>query len=263
MGDERFEEALGSLYAGPPEDFVAARNTLVRQLRGEGERELATRVAALRRPSVSLWLANRLHEVAPDRLNELLAAGGELQQAQAEAASGDAASRRRFRELIARHAQLIDELVRAGLTLAEEHGHGAGEEVGRRLAATLRAASTDGDEKEDARRLLHGRLQAELEPAGFESIGLLAPAAPPEGGRRAAESPAEAAVRAAEARRLAAEKERAAIVARTRADELGRQADALAKQARSARQEADVAEQEAQAAEAEAAAARAEAENHR
>jgi hypothetical protein len=260
-----FDEARAALYREPPEDFVAARDRLVRELRGRKERELASRVARLRRPPLSLWLANRLHEVAGPQLRELFSAGGELQAAQASAASGDAGARRRFRELIGRHSQLIDGLVRAGLALSEEQGHGSGEEVGRRLAATLRAASTEPGDA--GRALLEGRLEAEMEPGGFALV-----TSPPSGAGFGAREPAgtagtpaagvgegerdqsresalETAARAAEARRAAVESERAAMAARSRAEELSHRADALAREARKAREEADAAQEKARSAE--------------
>lgn len=256
--DKAVDEALRALYAEPLEEFVAARNRRVRELRARGERDLAARVAALRRPTLSLWLANRLHEAAPDELKELLAAGRELQTAQAAAAGGDAAARRRFRDLIGRHSQLIDVLIRRGQGLAEERGHGAGDEVSRRLAATLRAASTEPGESGE--RLLQGRLAAEPEAGGFDLVSAPAPAragGTERAGAAETDQPGatalDAPARAAEARLRATEKERAAVAARSRAQELTRRADALAKQARSAQEEAEAAERQARSAEAEAA----------
>jgi hypothetical protein len=264
VSDQALKEARAALYQERPEDFVAARDRLVKELRGRKERDLAAAVARIRRPTVSLWLANRLHEVDGESLRELLDAGGKLQVAQARAAAGDADARRRFRELIGRHARLIDGLVNAALGLAAEHGHGAGEEVGRRLASTLRAASTE--KGEEGRALLEGTLEAEMEPGGFS---LVSPAA---GGFEPAVIPGTAAVektpedaqsdrlemaaRAAEARRAAVESERAAIAARTHAEELSRKADALAREARKAREEADAAQELAHSAEAAAAEAK-------
>ncbi len=269
--EEALEEASRRLYSERPEDFVAARGRLVRELRGQGERELAGRVAALRRPTLSLWLANRLSEVAAPELEELLAVGGELQDAQAKAARGDAGARRRFRELIARHSQLIEALVRAAQSYAAENGHGGGDEVGRRLAATLRAASTEPGES--GRRLTQGSLPAEVEPGGFELISAGTREGRAEAGERgegrkeaatgeesfrAGEeaSGVEGAARAAEARKLAAERERAAVAARSRADELARRARSLLREAARAQEEADAAESEAAAAQNEAAQAR-------
>ena len=269
--EEALEEASRRLYSERPEDFVAARGRLVRELRGQGERELAGRVAALRRPTLSLWLANRLSEVAAPELEELLAVGGELQDAQAKAARGNAGARRRFRELIARHSQLIEALVRAAQSYAAENGHGGGDEVGRRLAATLRAASTEPGES--GRRLAQGSLPAEVEPGGFELIsagtregraeagergeGRKEAATGEESSRAGQEaSGVEGVARAAEARKLAAERERAAVAARSRADELARRARSLLREAARAQEEADAAEGEAAAAQNEAAQAR-------
>jgi hypothetical protein len=274
--DEAFEAASRPLYRERPEDFVAARNRAVREARARGERDLATRLAALRRPNQSLWLANRLHEVAPHQLKNLLAVAGQMRAAQARAARGDAAARKQFRELITSHSQLIEELVRAGLSFAEENGQGAGEEVGRRLAATLRAASAEPEE--GGRRLAEGRLLADLEPAGFGlQAGAPAPSITEAGEASRGEEPSEtaeaaetaetvqaraatfaleAAARAGQARRTAAERERAAVAARTRADELARKASALAREAAKAREEAEAAELQAAAAEREAADAR-------
>jgi hypothetical protein len=270
--EEAFEAASRQLYRERPEDFVAARNRAVREARGRGERDLAARLAALRRPNLSLWLANHLHEVAPHQLKNLLAVAGQMQAAQARAARGDAAARKQFRELITRHSHLIEELVRAGLSFAEESGQGAGEEVGRRLAGTLRAASAEP--QEGGRRLAEGRLLADLEPAGFELVSGAPAGPPPEAGEtpgagepsetaeaetaqaRGATLRLEAAARAAEARRTAAERERAAVAARSRADELARKASALAREAGKAREEAQAAELQAATAEQEAADAR-------
>ena len=269
--EEALEEASRRLNSERPEDFVAARGRLVRELRGQGERELAGRVAALRRPTLSLWLANRLGEVAAPELEELLAVGGELQDAQAKAARGDSAARGRFRELIARHSQLIEALVRAAQSYATENGHGGGDEVGRRLAATLRAASTEPGES--GRRLARGSLPADVEPGGFELISAGTRESGAEAGERGEgregaaagrdspkadqEAPGvERAARAAEARKIAAERERAAVAARSRADELARRARSLLREAARAQEEADAAEGEAAAAQNDAAQAR-------
>src|SRR5207237_177171 len=43
----------------PPDEFVKARDALVRKLRDEGQTEEARRTAALRRPSTALWIVNQ------------------------------------------------------------------------------------------------------------------------------------------------------------------------------------------------------------
>jgi hypothetical protein len=237
-------DPVAALYRVRPEDFVAARNRLVRELRGRGEAQAAAEVASLRRPTLSVWAANRLHEVAAGQLAELLTAGSEVEAAQARAAAGDAAARSEFRRLLGRNSALIDELVRAGRGFLEGEGYGASEEVVRRLTGTLRTAAADPGGL--GRQLAEGRLRADLEPTGFEQLAAVPAAAPAVARRDAAR---EAAARATEARREAEEQERAAVAARTRADELERRARRLAAEARQAAEEASAAEEEARVAE--------------
>ena len=58
------------LFAARPDEFVAARNALVKQLRSDGERDAAATVAALRRPS---W-PDHVLDLAVDRHPELVTA---------------------------------------------------------------------------------------------------------------------------------------------------------------------------------------------
>jgi hypothetical protein len=66
-------------------EVVTARGRLVRQLRAAGDRQTAARVAAVRRPTVSVWGANRLAGAAPNALAEMVEAGSALVQAQQDA----------------------------------------------------------------------------------------------------------------------------------------------------------------------------------
>ncbi len=46
-------DAVDPLYAGRPEEFVAARNALAKALRASGDKAAAAEVAKLRRPTAS------------------------------------------------------------------------------------------------------------------------------------------------------------------------------------------------------------------
>ena len=48
------------LYALLPADFTGTRNQWAKQTKADGDRELAARVTALRRPSVAAWVVNLL-----------------------------------------------------------------------------------------------------------------------------------------------------------------------------------------------------------
>src|SRR5207245_7893055 len=82
----------------PPEEFVKARDALVRKLRDEGQAEEARRVAALRRPSTALWIVNQLGRRAPRDVEALIEASQRAQRAQLQGSGSD-----ELRD--ARHAQ--------------------------------------------------------------------------------------------------------------------------------------------------------------
>ena len=48
------------LYGLPLDRFVAERGALAKALRADGRRDEASRVAALRKPSVAAWAVNQL-----------------------------------------------------------------------------------------------------------------------------------------------------------------------------------------------------------
>jgi hypothetical protein len=67
------EAVVEQLYRGSREDFLPTRTERVREARAAGDRELAARIGALRKPTVSAWLVNQVVRRYPDRLAELTA----------------------------------------------------------------------------------------------------------------------------------------------------------------------------------------------
>jgi hypothetical protein len=65
------EAVVEQLYRGSREDFLPTRTERVREARAAGDRELAARIGALRKPTVSAWLVNQVVRRYPDRLAEL------------------------------------------------------------------------------------------------------------------------------------------------------------------------------------------------
>ncbi len=81
-------DPVDELFVVPPEEFVASRNALVKQLRAAGERERAAEVAAMRRPSVPDWALNVVAHGQAGELEPFFAAAKESREAQRAAASG-------------------------------------------------------------------------------------------------------------------------------------------------------------------------------
>src|SRR5690242_16542578 len=99
-------EAEAELYADDPDGFTARRAELAERARDAGEPAVAKKITALRKPTRSAWVVNRLVRVDPgvrSRLDDLAA---DLR----EASDGG-----RLRELTAARAKLVDELTRTAL----------------------------------------------------------------------------------------------------------------------------------------------------
>ncbi|WP_136040971.1 MULTISPECIES: transposase [unclassified Microbacterium] len=79
MADPTFEEIAATLYSGPPEAFVASRKARAGSV---DDRELASRILALRKPSVAAWVVNVFAQERAGQLGEALQLAAELREAQ-------------------------------------------------------------------------------------------------------------------------------------------------------------------------------------
>jgi hypothetical protein len=126
-------DATAELYQADPEAFMPRRAELVAQAREAGEAAAAKQIGALRKPTRSAWVVNRLVRNDPgvrDRLAELAA---ELRGTGASMDGG------RIRELTAARARVVDELTRQAFDDLPAPPAAVREEV----TATLDAALAD------------------------------------------------------------------------------------------------------------------------
>ncbi len=156
--DSELEAVTGELYRLDPGDFVSARNDLVRRLRKDGNRELAARVAELRRPTPAAWAVNRVARQRHDDLEVLVRLGEALRTAQTQTLAGVDADTLRQAGRARRDA--VANLADIATAFLAERGAGAGAHQAE-VVATLEAASLDPDA---AVRILAGRLTSSLEP---------------------------------------------------------------------------------------------------
>lgn len=151
-------EGVNHLYEVKPGQFVAARDQLARQLKASGDREAATAVKALRRPTVVAWAVNQVVRSQPEALDELEEATSVVQRAQEAAVGGDPDGPGELREAARRRRELLSTLARAATDLA-------GPAHQDQVTATIDAGTLDPDAAPHFRR---GRLTTELSaPAGF------------------------------------------------------------------------------------------------
>jgi hypothetical protein len=231
-------EQLDRLYGLPLNEFTSARDRLAAELRDQGDRDAATRVGKLRRPTVSAWAVNQLVRNHQSEVQELLSVGEDVRAA----LSGGGTEV--IREVTGRRRRIVDVLLGRAEALLTPAGHGASRPTLDKVGDTLMAATVDEEAAEAVRA---GRLGRELAPpSGFEAlVGQTAGPAEGAGERKArararrTEDQARDAEKAAkeadrDARRLEQEAERA----RLEAERARRKADRAAERARELRQKA-------------------------
>ena len=239
-------DAKAELYRADPDDFMPLRQELAARAREAGESAAAKQITALRKPTRSAWVVNRLVRADPEVTERLAALAAELRDAGASMDGG------RIRELSAARARLVDELTRQALDDLPAPPAAVREEV----TATLDAALAD---PEVAANL--GTLVRAAQWAGFGLAGgAPAPTAPAAKTRKPA--PAEP---SAERERRHREKIMEAERAVAEADRAADAANAAEQQLQDAvrRLEAELAQARQQLAEARRQAYRAESQQRR
>ncbi|MEU4315669.1 hypothetical protein [Nocardia sp. NPDC024068] len=130
-------EVAADLYGLAPGEFVAARTERARAATAAGDRELASAIGALRKPTVAAWTVNALVRAAPGEVEALLGLGEKLRTAQREL-SGE-----QLRLLTRQRRQVVDALTARAQEVAAESGYPASAAVLRQVGETLTAALAD------------------------------------------------------------------------------------------------------------------------
>jgi hypothetical protein len=155
-----FDTIADELYRLPPDEFTSARDASVSQARSAGKRALAAEIKALRRPTTSAWLANRLVRDRQDESYRLLSLGASMRDASQRLAGDE------LRRLSGQRHQVIAALTAAARSIASGAGIPFSPGVSSELEGTLTAALSD---EEAAAALREGRLTIALRYTGFGS----------------------------------------------------------------------------------------------
>ena len=91
---DNFDSQLDELYAGPADEFVAARDELAKGLKKAGDKDAAAEVKALRRPTAAAALVNRLSRERGKDIAELAKAGRGCARPRQRGTARDCAQRR-------------------------------------------------------------------------------------------------------------------------------------------------------------------------
>ncbi|WP_328603824.1 hypothetical protein OG943_27520 [Amycolatopsis sp. NBC_00345] len=124
-----FDTVAEALYAGEPGEFVAARTAAARDATAAGDRELAGRIRALRKPTRAAFVVNRLARDGAASLTELAALGKRLREAHTNLAGAD------LRDLAHRRNELVRHIMADAPSLSDA--------VAREVEETLEAVVAD------------------------------------------------------------------------------------------------------------------------
>ncbi len=156
------DDVARELYGLTPEEFTEARNGRAKELAATGDRALAGEVRRLPKPTAAAWLVNALVRARGREVDELIALGPELRDAQRGGARHD------MRRLVDRRRHAIRELVGVASELAAGAGRPMGPQVQRQVEETLEAAVAD---EESAAAVRAGTLGNPLAFIGFGGDG--------------------------------------------------------------------------------------------
>ncbi|MGN0064010.1 MAG: hypothetical protein ACI379_07185 [Nocardioides sp.] len=160
--DARLVTAADELYGLGPGEFTARRDELVREHRAD--KEHAAALKALRRPTVAAWVVNLLVRREPEQVDQLLAVGAALREAQA---SLDAAQ---LREFTKQRRQLTASVTTLARRTAREEGQRVTEAVALQVEETLTAAMLDADA---AAAVRSGLLVAPVRATGVDAVDVV------------------------------------------------------------------------------------------
>jgi hypothetical protein len=159
------DDVVDELYALPPAQFTSRRDALATAAKKDGGADLAQQVRALRRPTAAAAAVNQLARAASDELDDYLALGERLREAQA-GLRGDA-----LRSLGRERQDAAADLLERASTLGE-----LSDSARQEVEETLRAAVAD---PAAAQAVASGRLTKALSYAGFGEVDITAATATP------------------------------------------------------------------------------------
>ena len=167
--DERLLTLIDELYALDPSEFTAARDTQVKTLKAD-DPAYAARVKALRRPATAAWAVNHFVRQESAQVEQLLALGEALREAQS-ALDGE-----ELRALTRQRRQLTAALTSRVKEAAAEAGQRLSAPVLDQVEATLTAALLD---EGAAVAVRSGTLITPLASTGVDAVDLASAVALP------------------------------------------------------------------------------------
>ena len=167
-GPDRIDPRVDALHATPPDEFVARRDAVARELAAAGDPG-AAEVRKLPRPTLPVWAVNLAARREPAATEALLEAGDEVVRAHGLVLGGGSgeALLRANRAL----GEALERAVAAAARLAAEEGRALSISMSGRVRSTLRSMAVGDPAGRDLLR--GGRVSAESATTGLEALGRL------------------------------------------------------------------------------------------
>ncbi len=156
------DEEVDRLYSLPLDEFIEARDELVKRRRRAGAGEEAARIKGLKKPNAAAWAVNQLIRGQPKERQALLDAADALGEAQRALGTGEADAKR-LREATDAERRAVEALVGHARAL-QENGHPLSQTTLQRVEETLHATALDAAAREQVES---ARLTRELSAVGF------------------------------------------------------------------------------------------------
>ena len=169
-GSAALLEIADRLYALALADFTPARDARVKELKAE-DKDLAAQVKALKKPSLAAWVVNLLVRHETGQVEQVLAVGEALRQAQQDMSGEE------LRALTRQRRQLTAAVTTRARGLAREHEVKVTGTVSDQVEATLTAAMIDPG---CARAVRSGQLVTALAATGVGDVDLARAVATPD-----------------------------------------------------------------------------------
>ena len=150
------------LYGLPLAEFTPARDARSKELKTD-DKELSTQVKSLRKPSIAAWVVNVLVRHETEQVDQVLAVGAALREAQSSL-DGD-----ELRALTRQRRHLTAAVTTRARGLAAELGARVTPAVADQVEATLTAAMID---EECGKAVRSGQLVAALAATGVDEVDL-------------------------------------------------------------------------------------------
>lgn len=153
--------AVEQLYAVPPARFTPLRSELVAEAKSAGEKDLASSIGALRKPTVAAWAVNHFVREHGDEVDELRSFAALLREAQRTLDADQ------LRLLGRERAKRVDALADRIAEVAAQEGQKLGAGVAQEVRETLTALIAD---EEAEASVVTGSLVKSLSYSGFGSV---------------------------------------------------------------------------------------------